>query len=174
MNTRKNLLPVIGGAAAVAAVLAASVSAAPALATPGQTNAHLFIAQDPANAGNSLVAIVGRFPMPQGDAVGFLNNINNGDCDGHMNYRVFADDSGDPDRYVHFETAPGARDDAQGYLKASSQGLEFRRNMVLPTSLLNEDSGVLDDNDEIYAQASFVDSDCKARVATTQVITNLF
>lgn len=172
MNARTKMMAAIGGAAAVSGALITGV--APATATPGQTNAMLFVVQDSQNAGNYRVAIVGRFPMPQSDAVGFLNNLNNGDCDGGMNYYVYGDDPGDPDRYIHVDSATAVHDDARGYLKTSSQGLELRREILLRKSFLNEDSGPLDDNDEIYAQAHFVDSDCKVRIQTTQVITNLF
>ncbi|UUO00581.1 hypothetical protein M4D79_16990 [Mycolicibacterium novocastrense] len=173
MESRKIPPPLISGAA-LAAVIGATVGVAPVSATPGQTSATLFVVQDSVNAGNYRVAVVGRFPMPQADAVGFLNNLNNGDCDGHMNYYVYGDDPGDPDRYIHHETATAVHDDANGYLKASSQGLEFRREILLRKNFLNEDSGALDDNDEVYAQAHFVDSDCKVRIQTTQVITALF
>ncbi|MGV0792665.1 hypothetical protein [Mycolicibacterium sp. XJ1819] len=120
MNTRKTLVSMISGAAALGGIFGAMATAAPAVAAPGQTGANLHVIQDPANQGNYLLAIIGRFPMPQADAVGFLNNINNGDCQGGMNYYIYADD------------------------------------------------------DEIYAQAHFKDSDCKIRVQTSQVITRLF
>ena len=160
--------------AAAAATVGLTAGLAPAPAAPGQSGAMLFIVQDSVSPGNYRLAILGRIPMPQADAVGFLNNISNGDCQGGMNYYVFADDEGYNDRYIVMKPFPGVQVDDQGYLKATSQGLEYRREILLRKNLLNEDSGVLDDNDEIYAQAHFKDSDCKVRIQTTQVITNLF
>lgn len=175
MKVHKTLAWMTSGAAAVATAFGLLTGPAPALAAPGQTGATLHIIQDPQNQGNYLLAILGRFPMPQADAVGFLNNINNGDCQGGMNYYVFGDDGGREDaRYIHFKPVLGAHNNPDGYLKASSQGLEYRTQILLRKSLLNEDSGVLDDNDEIYAQAHFKDSDCKIRIQTSQVITGLF
>ena len=174
MKTSTNVARLIGTAAAAAAAAGLTVGPAPVSAAPGQSGATLFIVQDSVSPGNYRLAILGRFPMPQADAVGFLNNISNGDCQGGMNYYVFGDDEGYNDRYIVMKSFPGVQVDDQGYLKATSQGLEYRREILLRKHFLNEDSGVLDDNDEIYAQAHFKDSDCKVRVQTTQVITNLF
>ncbi len=102
----------------------------------------LFIVQDSVSPGNYRLAILGgRIPMPQADAVGFLNNISNGDCQGGMNYYVFADDEGYNDRYIVMKPFPGVQVDDQGYLKATSQGLEYRREILLRKNLLDEDSG---------------------------------
>ncbi|MGV0643316.1 hypothetical protein ABQE44_07910 [Mycolicibacterium sp. XJ2546] len=175
MNARKALAWLMNGAAVVVTAAGVVAGATPASAAPGQSGATLHIIQDPQNQGNYLLAILGRFPMPQADAVGFLNNLNNGDCQGGMNYYVFGDDDGDEGaRYIHFKPVLGAHNNPDGYLKASSQGLEYRTQIQLRKSFLNEDSGVFDDNDEIYAQAHFKDSDCKIRIQTSQVITRLF
>ncbi|MGV0716677.1 hypothetical protein ABQE93_14845 [Mycolicibacterium sp. XJ662] len=175
MNARKTVAWMTSGAAAVGTAFGLMSGPAPALAAPGPTGATLHIIQDPQNQGNYLLAILGRFAMPQADAVGFLNNINNGDCQGGMNYYVFGDDEGNEDaRYIHFKPVLGAHNNPDGYLKATSQGLEYRTQIQLRKSFLNEDSGVLDDNDEIYAQAHFKDSDCNIRIQTSQVITRLF
>lgn len=172
MTAFKKIGTLVGTAAVAAAAVGLTTGLPPASATPGQSGATLFIVQDSVNQGNYRPAILGRISMPQADAVGFLNNINN--CAGGMNYYVFGDDEGDPDRYIVAKYFPGVQVDDQGYMKATSQGLEYRREILLRKNFLNEDSGVLDDNDEIYAQAHFKDSDCKVRVQTTQVITNLF
>ncbi|MGV0834750.1 hypothetical protein [Mycolicibacterium thermoresistibile] len=141
MTTRQRLMPMITGAAMAATVFGATLGVAPASAAPGQTSATLFIIQDPQNAGNYRIAVVGRFPMLQADAVGFLNNINNGDCEGRMLYYIYGDDPGEVDPLLHHNVVPGAPDDAQGYLKASSQGLEFRRDLALRKNFLDEERG---------------------------------
>lgn len=114
MAAHKIVRPLIAGATVAVAALGLTAALAPASAAPGPSGANLHIIEDPDNQGNYLLAILGRFPMPQADAVGFLNNINNGDCQGGMNYYIFGDDEGDPDRYIHFKPAVGVHDDNQG------------------------------------------------------------
>lgn len=174
MSMLRKFPSLIAGAAVGLAAIGLTAGTTPASGAPGQNGATLFVTQDPVNAGNYLLAILGRFPMPEADAVGFINNISNGDCLGGMNYYIYGDDGGAPGRYIHFKPVPGAHVDEQGYLKATSQGLEYRTQIALRKNFLNEDSGVFDDNDEIYAQAHFKDSDCKIRIQTSQVITRLF
>lgn len=169
MNTRKKLVSVISGAAMIATAFGAPASLVPASAAPGQSGATLFITQDQVTPTNYLLAVLGTFRMPEADAVGFLNNINNGRCEGGMFYHIIGDD-GDP-QYIVTKRFLGAHEDDQGYFKATSEGLVYRRQILLRKNFLNEDS---DGEDEIYAQASFLDSDCKTRVQTTQVITNHF
>lgn len=171
MSTRTTLASMLSCAAVIVAVFGAVAGMAPVSAAPAPSGANLHMIQDPANQGNYLLAILGRFPMTQADAVGFLNNINNGNCEGGMFYHIRGDDEGNNDPYVVTKRFLGAHDDDQGYLKATSQGLEYRRQIPLRKNFLDEDR---DGVDEIYAQASFLDSDCEIRLQTSQVLTGNF
>lgn len=169
MTASKTIGTLIGAAASAAAAFGMTFGLAPASAAPAQSGAYLAIIQDPAHQNNYRLAIQGIIRMEQADAVGFINNINNGKCQGGMFYYVYGDD-GDPQHIItkHF---PGAREDAEGYLRATSEGLVYRREIALRKNFLNEDG---DGVDEIYAQANFLDSDCAARIQTTQVISKNF
>jgi hypothetical protein len=169
MNTKSRIGALLSGAAVLAGVAGLSVGPAPVSAAPGQSGATLFVIQDPAHTNNYRLAILGTYPMQQADAVGFINNINNGKCQGGMFYYIYGDD-GDPQHiYTHY--LPGAAVDGEGYLEATSEGLQYRREIALRKNFLNEDG---DGEDEIYAQANFLDSDCNTRLQTTQVIRNSF
>jgi hypothetical protein len=169
MPAFKPIATLIGAAAAAAAAVGLAVGPAPASAAPAQSGAYLAIIQDHAHQNNYRLAVQGIIRMQQSDAVGFINNINIGQCQGGMFYYVYGDD-GDPQHIVtkHF---PGALEDAEGYLRATSEGLVYRREIALRKNFLNEDS---DGVDEIYVQANFLDSDCKARIQTSQVVSNNF
>lgn len=171
MNARNKIGSVLGGAAVLAAIVGMTVGLAPALAAPAQSGAVLAIVQDHAHQNNYRLAINGIIRMEQADAVGFLNNLNNGQCGQYsgMIYRFYGDD-GNP-QYIHRSYFPGAQSDAEGYLKATSEGLVYRREITLRKNFLNEDP---DGVDEIYAEAQFLDSDCVGRTQISQVVSQNF
>jgi hypothetical protein len=171
MNAHKKIGSVLAGAATIATAVCMTAGLAPALAAPAPSGAVLGIVQDPAHQNNYLLAITGIFRMEQPDAVGFLNNLNNGQCGQYsgMIYRIYGDD-GNP-QYINRQYFPGAQNDAEGYLKATSEGLVYRRQFTLRKNFLNEDD---DGVDEIYAEAQFLDSDCKTRTQISQVISQNF
>jgi hypothetical protein len=169
MNTKSRIGALLSSAAVLAGAVGLTAGPAPASAAPAQSGATLFVIQDPVHPNNYRLAIMGTYPMQQADAVGFLNNINNGKCEGSMFYYLYGDD-GDP-QHIHTLHFPGAHEDGEGYLKATSEGLGYRREFALRKNFLNEDS---DGQDEIYAQANFLDSDCNTRIQTTQVIRDSF
>ena len=168
MNAREKFVTLMGGAAMVAGTVGMTAGLAPASAAPTPTGTHLAVVQDPEHRNNYRLAIVGFIRMQQADAVGFINNINNGQCKGAMVYYLYGDDDG-PD-HIHTVYRPGALVDNDGYLKATSEGLAYRVDFNLRKSFLNEDDGT----DEIYAQANFLDSDCGSRLHTSQVISQSF
>ena len=67
MKARKAVAWMTSGAAAVGTAFGLMTGPAPASAAPGPTGATLHIIQDPQNQGNYLLAILGRFPMPEAD-----------------------------------------------------------------------------------------------------------
>jgi hypothetical protein len=152
----------------------APVSAAPT-PTPGMT---LVITPDPANGGYYRLAVKGMFPMNEYDAHGFINNLDTGTLPGGggINYILLADDPDSNDHAIgaYFHRA-GTR--STGYLTAESDGIHFFQIISVPTSHLNEDDGVfdaMDDTDEIYAVADFVDGDGGKRTAYSNVVNGLF
>jgi hypothetical protein len=165
MTAFKNVA-LLASLAATSVGLTAGV--APASAARAQSGATLYIFEDPAIHTNYRVTIKGLFPMEQADAVGYLNNINDGKCEGGMSYHVHGDD-GDP-QHIVTKVFHGAHSDPEGYLRATPEGLEYLREIPLRKGFLNEDDGT----DEIYAQAIFLDSDCISSVQTTQVLTGEF
>jgi hypothetical protein len=169
MKTKSRIGALLSGAAVLTGVAGLSIGPAPVSAAPGQSGATLFVIQDPDHANNYKMAILGTYPMQQADAVGFINNINNGKCQGAMFYYIYGDD-GDA-QHIYTDYVPGAAVDGQGYLKATSEGLQYRREIALRKNFLNEDG---DGEDEIYAQANFLDSDCVSRIQTSQVIRDNF
>jgi hypothetical protein len=171
MNTRNKIGTLLGGAAIAATAIGLTAGLAPASAAPAQSGAVLAIVQDHAHQNNYRLAITGIIRMEQADAVGFLNNLNNGQCGkyGGMYYSIWADDGNVVQ--IHYAGFPGVQNDAGGYLKATSEGLVYRREITLRKNRLNEDT---DGVDEIFAEANFLDSDCKSRRQTSQVISQYF
>lgn len=172
MKARWKLASLMGGAVMIATAIGLTAGVAPASAAPKQVGATLHIVQDVQHSNNWRLTSVGVYPMSQADAQGFLNNMNNGKCRGALYYHVYGDD-GSPQHI--FSTRPfySAHADAEGFLRATPQGLEYRREITLRKSKLNEDDGVFDKTDEIYTQVNFLDSDCKSRFHTSQVISRI-
>jgi hypothetical protein len=168
MNTRNKIASLVGGAAMIATIVGMTAGLAPASAAPRQEGATMTLVADTLYPENYLVNIYGAYPMERADAQGYLNNINNGKCKGGITYGVYSDDG--HNNIVHSQSFGGEHGDIRGFLKATSRGLDYRREFSLQKSLFNEDDGVFDDTDEIYAQAFFTDSDCNIRVQTSQVI----
>lgn len=150
-----------------------------AAAAPPQDFGQLFICRDVLNADNYRVTIKGVFPMQYEDAYGYLihvnDGINTGPGPGGMIYHVVGDDDGDGDRdIVGSIFIPGSRNDNEGFVRPTAQGLEFRRELSIPRSAFNEDDGVFNDADEIYATATFRDGDGGSRPSVTQAISRNF
>jgi hypothetical protein len=182
MNTRKTIAALMGGAATLAAVVGLTAGAAPASAAPAQSGATMYVYEDPKNPNNFRVSIKGVFPMQQPDAAGFLVHVNDGNYpggpgQGGMIYHLVGDDDrgfpGDatliPSTFV-----PGAQVDVEGYLRAGPEGLEYLREISVPKGEFNEDDGVFNEGDEIYAVADFRDGDGGHRRQVSQKIVRNF
>ncbi len=173
---KKRIALLLGGAELLAvAMVGLSMGATPASAAPTQSGANLFIAQDPGNPGQLLVSVHGTFPMSGYDAHGFINNLNTGSAPGGMRYEIFGDDDGSGDRTVTLNRwFGGAGASGEGHLYATDTGIHYRRQYTVPKADLNEDDAFLDDNDEVYAKATFVDGDGVNRSQISNVVTNQF
>ncbi len=66
---------------------------------------------------------------------------------------------------------PGTSEGIEGLLRASNRGLEYRREFVVPSTVLDEDK---DGTDEVFVRARFVDGDCVSRVQNTNVVKGNF
>ena len=165
----------VGLAAATAAMaIGLAAGTAPASAAPTATAGHtLNIQPYPGNPSAYLVTVKGVFPMDEYSAHGYINNISTGERPGGIEFNIHADDEGgDPRLSGLFIPGTGPRDN--GDLRAQSDGIHYFQTISVPKNLLNEDSGVFDDNDEIFAYVRFVDGDSGVRRAYTNAITALF
>jgi hypothetical protein len=90
-----------------------------------------------------------------------------------MEYYVSGDD-GDSGSRVATRWHPGAGSDTEGYLKAAPDGVHYLREISLPKSARNEDDGVFNDTDEIFAVRCFVDADGGRRQQVSNVVTGNF
>jgi hypothetical protein len=182
MKATKKLTVLLGGAAAISTIVALTAGAATSAASPAQSGATLYVCQDVGNPSNYRVSIKGVFPMQQPDAVGFLTHINDGKYPtgpgpGGMIYHVAGDDgNGWPgDRDILPSTfVPGAQVDGEGYVKAGPDGLEYLREISIPRKNFDEDNGLINDEDEIYAVAMFRDGDGGERHQSSQKIVRYF
>jgi hypothetical protein len=166
MTTRKKLASTIGGAATIAAVIGMTAGLAPASAAPKQTpGTRISIVEDIVNPTYYRVILNGVYPMQQPDAVGFIVHLGDNRCGG-MHYIVWGDDDG-KEQYLFDRNFPGTHEDIEGYLKASPQGLEYRREFLVPKSALDEDK---DGQDEVFVRARFVDGDCESRIQNTNTV----
>jgi hypothetical protein len=96
-----------------------------------------------------------------------------------MDYGVHGDDPDSNDRLLGnsyaYRGAGGTR--STGYLTAESDGIHFFQIISVPKGLLNEDDGVIDamdDTDEVYVDARFVDGDGGQRSAYSNVVNGTF
>jgi len=181
MKATKKLTALLGGAAAISTVVALTAGAATSAASPAQSGATLYVCQDVANPSNYRVTIKGVFPMQQPDAVGFLvhvnDGINTGQGPGGMIYHVVGDDgNGWPgDRDIFPSTfVQGAQVDSEGYVRAGPGGIEYLREISIPRKNFDEDSSFINEEDEIYAVASFRDGDGGERTQFSQQIVRYF
>jgi hypothetical protein len=55
--------------------------------------------------------------------------------------------------------------------RASSHGLEYRRECVVPSAVRDEDK---DGTDEVFVRARFVDGDCNSRIQNTNMVKGNF
>jgi hypothetical protein len=181
MTALKKVPRLLCGATVLAAITGLAAGVAPAAASPAQNGATLYVYEDPRNHDNFRVSIKGVFPMQQPDAVGFLTHINDGNHPGGpgpggMIYHLEADDgNGWPnDTSIASGFFPGAQVDGEGYLKAGPDGLEYLREISVPKNKFNEDDGLVNEEDEIYAVAQFRDGDGGGRTQFSQQIVRYF
>ena len=170
MNARKKIASVMGGAAVIAGVVGMTSGLAPAAAAPSQTpGATLSIVdQNITGPGKNRVILYGVFPMQEPDAVGFITHLMDNGCGG-MHYIVWGDDG--KEQYLFDRNFPGTSEGIEGFLRASNRGLEYRREFVVPSTVLDEDK---DGTDEVFVRARFVDGDCVSRVQNTNVVKGNF
>lgn len=172
MNPSKKMASAIGGAAMAATVVGLTAGLALAAAAPAASGAHLSLCPDFGHPGNYRTTIQGVFPMSEADATGFLIHINDNPQPGGIEYHVLADDEGgyqhDHDIFATF--LPHTQTDSTGYLRPGPGGIEYRREFLIPMDKFNEDDGVFDDQDEVYAAATFRDADGGRRQQFSQQI----
>jgi hypothetical protein len=178
MNTQNMIRSVIGGAAAIAAVVGLGAGMPAASAAPAQSGATLYVYEDPKNPNNYRVSIKGVFPMQQADAVGFITHVNDGNRPGGpgpggMIYDIIADDDG-TDPSIGHSFRQGVLVDAEGYLRPGPDGLEYLGEISIPKTKFNEDDGPINEEDEVYAVASFRDGDGRERVQFSQKVVRYF
>jgi hypothetical protein len=186
MTALKNIPSLIGRAAVLAATtvgltIGLTEGLAPASAAPNQTpGVNLYVFPDPANSTNYRVTVKGMFPMSEYDAHGYINNLGTGERPdgvkivGGIEYNLLGDDPDNNDRGLSQHWFPLAGSGPEGYLKAESDGIHYLREISLPKSALNEDDGVFDDTDEVYAYVRFVDGDGGVRRAYTNPVSGTF
>ncbi len=167
---KKKARALIAMAAATTTLALAGATASPASAAPKQSGAVLAVAEDPANPLTYRLVVTGIIRMQQADAVGYINNINTGRYPGGMNYNIWGDDGSSLD-HIFGRFYPGAGTDADGYLRATSEGLVYQRYLSISKTKMNEDK---DGADEVYAQAVFVDADGGTRVQYSQLVVRRF
>jgi hypothetical protein len=175
--TFQNMPRLIGGAAVLAAAaIGLGPGVAPASAAPAQSpGTNLYVYKDPASSGNYRVTVKGVIPMNEYDAHGFINNINTGERPGGIEYNLIGDDDSNDHGLDGGHWFPGAgRGPGPGYLVAESDGIHFLREIVVPFNTLNEDDGVFDDGDEVYAYVRFVDADGGVRRLYTNKVSGMF
>lgn len=170
MTVRRKITSTIGAATMTVAALGMTAGLAPASAAPAQTaGATLTIVdQNITGAGYNRVILYGVYPMQEPDAVGFITHLNDNGCGG-MHYTVLGDDGNE--QYLYDRNFPGTSESVEGFLRASSRGLEYRREFLVPATVLNEDK---DGTDEVFVRARFVDGDCASRIQNTNVVKGNF
>jgi hypothetical protein len=173
VNTSKKMAALLGGVTS-AAVVGLTVGVALATAAPAPSGATLFMCKDFVNTGNYRMTIRGVFPMQEADAVGFLVHLNENQVPGGMKYRLTGDDGGDGDDPRYYDYFPGSGTTADGYLRAGPQGLEYMREISIPRTQFDEDSNVFDDEDEVFATATFRDADGGERTQYSQKVVRHF
>lgn len=182
MNTNKKPTALRSGVAVIGAVIGLVAGMAPAAAAPAPSGATLYICQDIGNPANYRMSIKGVFPMEQADATGYLIHVNDGirsggPGPGGMIYHVVADDgNGWPnDRDIAPSTfAKGTQTDGEGYLRPGPDGIEYLREVAVPRKNFDEDTGPINEEDEVYAVATFRDGDGGERTAFSQKIVRYF
>jgi hypothetical protein len=162
------------GAVAVALGMGIAAASAPAMAAPTASGGHMYVYIDPATPKTTRVTVEGVFPMSEADAVGYLNNIYTGKEPGGMEYRIFADDNGDGDRTIVYRWVAGSGSFPGYAIGASPDGLGHSFVFNVSSDVFNEDDGPFDFDDEIYAEATFVDADGGRRSQISNVISAQF
>ncbi len=172
MNGRK-LATMLGGVAVFGTAAGLTSGLTLAAAAPAPSGATFFFCKDFVNTGNYRFTIRGVFPMQEADAVGYLVHLNDTQVPGGMKYRLSGDDDGGGHDFF-YNYFPGSGTSYEGYLKASPQGLEYLREISIPRTQFDEDSGVFDDQDEVYATATFRDADGGERTQHSQKVVGHF
>jgi hypothetical protein len=179
MNAPKRI-PLVAAAAVAVTAIGLTAGLGTASAAPTQTpGTTLVIIPDHLNGPDYVrVNVKGVFPMNEYDAHGFINNLDTGTLPegGGINYILLADDPDSNDSAIgaYFYRA-GTQ--STGYLTAESDGIHFFQIISVPKGLLNEDDGVIDamdDTDEVYVDARFVDGDGGQRSAYSNVVNGTF
>jgi hypothetical protein len=163
----KNITSMIGGAAVTAAAaVSMTTGLAPASAAAGVLPPTLSITQDEVDPATARLVVFGTFAMDGPDAHGFINNLNTGTTRGGMRFEIWGFDGfgghvidNDADHRRPDYVFLGARNEPAGHLYASDEGIQYRRVINVPKGVLNEDNHILDQDDEIYVRAVFVDGD---------------
>ena len=158
-------------AATPAAATAATASAASSAAATGMwVNLHISAL----GGGQYRLFVDGVIPMTHYDAQGFLNNLGSR---GGMQYWIMGWDglSGGHQRGTTYYSGPSMpATHAGGWLYAGMEGIHFHREFQVPGSVLNEDTGWFNYDDEIYIQARFVDGDGDVRQAPSNIVQAYF
>ncbi|MDQ4116161.1 MAG: hypothetical protein M3235_04285 [Actinomycetota bacterium] len=164
--------PGLAGPAIAATPAAPTASMGSGSAAATATFANLQIIG--VGGGQYRIIVDGVFAMTQSDAQGFLNNLGSR---GGMQYRIMGWDglSGGEERgttYYSGPSMPGTH--AGGWLYAGTEGIHFHREFQVSSSVLNEDTGWFNYDDEIYVRVRFVDGDGGVREAISNLITNRY
>lgn len=153
---------------------ALALTTAIAASAPAANGAQLYVCRDVQNAGNYRISIKGTYPMLQEDAYGYLKHVNDGPRQGGMEYVLFADDEGSGDNVIMSNFVPGNRHDGSGYIDPTAEGLTYHREFTIPRGNFDEDNFLIDEEDEIYATATFIDGDGGRRTQVSAPITRHF
>lgn len=141
-------------ATAITVGLSAGLAAAPASAAsqPAAILKISYLGYD-----QYRISVTGVFPMSRADAQGHLQNAGTA---GGMRYIVHGAepaDRGDDTLYISSIRGPAAGNTVSSALYDTPEGLRYSRSFVVDRSVLDEDGGPLDADDEVYVQAEFID-----------------
>ena len=165
----------VSAATAIAVGISAGLAAAPASAAPAsaapQPRAHLKIVD--IGYDQYRVSVTGVFPMSQADARAHLDDAGSTGGVRYVLRGAEPADRGDEARYTSPVHGFAADDNASSALHRTAEGLGYFRSFVVDRSVLDEDSGSVDFDDELYAQVEFIDGD-GSRQADSDVLRTLF
>lgn len=186
MSTIRNFTARAGKAAVLGALTAGltlGLATAPASAAPAASGATLTIHK--VTNSSYKVYVSGVFKMSQADAQGYINNLGTGKRaqdgmgPGGIYFHLYGDDSGSYDTIVHttgfYAGASKPGEQPGRYLYATSEGIAYAAEFFVSASVLNEDTSSFgSQEDEIYADATFVDGDNGLRRAFSNLVVRYF